>query len=124
VQGNLPVELGVGVANGVIGGLTGLGGIAVTIWSQLRGGSKDAQRAVFQPVNFAAMAVNVVSLSVAGAFDGATVRLYLVGLVPLFAGLWCGLTLYGKLDDAAFRKVILLLLLASGLVLIFPRLPF
>ena len=31
-----------------------------------------------------------------------------------------GLKLYGKLDDAAFRKVILLLLLASGLSLIVP----
>jgi hypothetical protein len=54
----------------------------------------------------------------------STVRLYLLGLGPLFAGLWSGLKLYGKLDDAAFRKVILLLLLASGLVLIVPRLPF
>src|SRR5262245_25524468 len=32
VQGTVPRELGVGVANGLIGGLTGLGGIAVTIW--------------------------------------------------------------------------------------------
>ena len=37
----------------------------------------------------------------------STVRLYLLGLVPLFAGLWGGLKLYGKLDDNAFRKVIL-----------------
>jgi uncharacterized membrane protein YfcA len=68
--------------------------------------------------------LNVISLSVAGAITGATVRLYLLGLVPMFAGLWSGLKLYGKLDDAAFRKVILLLLLASGLVLIVPQLPF
>jgi len=37
------------------------------------------------------------------------------------AGLWSGLKRYGKLDDAAFRKVILLLLLASGIVLLVPR---
>ena len=35
VQGGVPREFGVGVANGLIGGLTGLGGIAVTIWCQL-----------------------------------------------------------------------------------------
>ena len=80
----------------------------------MRIASKDVQRTIFQPVNFAAMTMNVVSLSVAGAITGATVRLYLLGLVPVFAGLWSGLKLYGKLDDAAFRKVILLLLLASG----------
>lgn len=66
------------------------------------------------------MAVNLASLSV-GAITAPTVRLYLVGLVPVFAALWSGLTLYGKLYDAAFRKVILLLLLALGIVLTVPK---
>jgi len=124
VEAGLPADLGVGFANGLLGGLTGLSGVIITVWCQMRIAAKDAQRTIFQPVNFAAMSVNVVSLSVAGAFDGATVKLYLLGMVPLCAGLWSGLKLYGKLDDAAFRKVILLLLLASGLVLIVPRVPF
>jgi hypothetical protein len=34
--------------------------------------------------------------------------------------MWIGLKLYGKLDDAAFRKVILVLLLVSGLTLVVP----
>jgi len=38
----------------------------------------------------------------------------------LIAGIWCGLSLYGKLDDAAFRKTILLLLLIAGASLIVP----
>jgi uncharacterized membrane protein YfcA len=124
VAARLPADLGVGFANGLLGGLTGLSGVIITIWCQMRIADKDAQRTIFQPVNLAAMAMNVASLGVAGAINGATVRLYLLGLVPLFAGLWSGLKLYGKLDDAAFRKVILLLLLASGLVLIVPQLPF
>ena len=40
VPGSVTADFGVGVANGLIGGLTGLGGIAVTIWCQLRGGMK------------------------------------------------------------------------------------
>ncbi len=124
VDAGLPTDLGVGFANGLLGGLTGLSGVIITIWTQMRVARKDAQRTIFQPVNFAAMAMNVASLGVAGAISGATVRLYLLGLLPVFAGLWVGLRLYGKLDDAAFRKVILLLLLASGVVLIVPRLPF
>jgi uncharacterized membrane protein YfcA len=122
IAARLPADLGIGVANGLLGGLTGLSGVIIAVWCQMRFAGKDAQRTIFQPVNFAAMAVNVVSLSVAGAIDGPTVRLYLLGLVPVFAGLWSGLKLYGRLDDAAFRKVILLLLLASGIVLIVPRL--
>ena len=36
----------------------------------------------------------------------------------LLAGLWLGFKCYGKLDDATFRKVVLLLLLCAGLALI------
>lgn len=120
VEGGIPAEFGVGVANGLIGGLTGLGGIAVTIWCQLRGGPKDAQRAIFQPVMFATFAMTAISLAVAGAYTRETMKLYVLALPALIAGIWCGLKLYGKLDDAAFRRVILILLLASGISLVVP----
>jgi uncharacterized membrane protein YfcA len=120
VAGNRAAHLGVGVANGLIGGLTGLGGIAVTIWCQLAGGPKDAQRAVFQPVMFATFAMTAIALAVAGAYTGDALKLYVLALPALVAGIWCGIHLYGKLDDAAFRRVILILLLASGLSLIVP----
>jgi uncharacterized membrane protein YfcA len=38
----------------------------------------------------------------------------------LLLGLWVGVKLYGKLDDAAFRKAILILLLISGFSLVIP----
>jgi uncharacterized membrane protein YfcA len=120
VEGGIPAELGVGVANGLIGGLTGLGGIAVTIWCQLRGGPKDAQRAIFQPVMFATFAMTAVSLAVAGAYTREAMKLYALALPALVVGIWCGLKLYGKLDDTAFRCVILILLLASGISLVVP----
>src|SRR5688572_29696424 len=34
VQAGLPADLGVGFANGFLGGLTGLGGIIITVWCQ------------------------------------------------------------------------------------------
>ena len=120
VHGGVTADLGVGVANGLIGGLTGLGGIAVTIWCQLRGGPKDSQRAIFQPVMFATFVMSAISLAVAGAFSVETLKLYVLALPALILGIWCGLRLYGKLNDAAFRKMILLLLLFSGVALIAP----
>jgi uncharacterized membrane protein YfcA len=87
----------------------------------LRGVAKDAQRSIFQPVTLAAIVLSLVSLSFAGAITVETVKLYLLGLPFLLAGLWSGFKLYGRLDDAAFRKVILLLLLVSGLALIVPK---
>jgi uncharacterized protein len=114
----------VGFLNGWLGALTGLIGITVTIWCQLRGLTRDAQRTVFQPVAFAAAVLSLVSLGLAGTITVPTVELYLLGAPLLFAGLWSGFRLYGKLDEVGFRKVILLLVLASGVVLIVPRLPF
>ena len=120
VTDHASADAGVGFLNGMLAGLTGLPGFIITIWCQLRGWPKDSQRAVFQPVMLAAILMNVISLGIAGAITAATLQLYLLGLPAMLAGLWVGFKLYGKLDDASFRKVILILLLISGLGLILP----
>ena len=120
IKSNPALDTGIGVMNGLLGGLTGLGGVISTIWVQLGGGTKDAQRAIFQPVMFSTFVMSAVALGVAGAYTVATVKLYLLALPVLSAGVWCGVHLYGRLDDLAFRRVILILLLASGLSLIGP----
>jgi len=121
VPDKVSADAGIGFANGVLAGLTGLPGFMITIWCQMRGWSKDVQRAVFQPVMLAAIVVNVIALGIAGAITAQILQLYLLGLPAMLAGLWVGFKLYGKLDDAAFRKVILVLLLISGLALIPPH---
>jgi hypothetical protein len=121
VPDRVSADAGIGFVNGMLAGLTGLPGFIITIWCQLRGWTKDVQRAVFQPVMLAAITVNVISLGIAGAITAHILQLYLLGLPAMVAGLWVGFKLYGKLDDAAFRKVILVLLLISGLALIPPH---
>ena len=76
---------------------------------------------MFQPVLLAAIVANVVSLAAARAITADILRLYLIGLPAMLAGLWVGFRLYGKLNDAVFRKIILVLLLIAGLGLILPR---
>jgi uncharacterized protein len=114
-------DAGIGFVNGMVAGLTGLPGFVITIWCQLRGWTKDLQRAVFQPVMLATIMANVISLGVAGAITPHVLLLYVTGLPAIGAGLWAGFRLYGTLDDAAFRKLILVLLLISGLGLIAAR---
>jgi uncharacterized membrane protein YfcA len=121
VSASVSADAGVGFLNGVLAGLTGLPGFVITVWCQFRGWKKDFQRAVFQPVMLAAIVVNVISLGIAGAITADILRLYLIGLPAMVAGLLAGFKLYGKLDDVAFRKVILVLLLIAGLGLIVPR---
>jgi uncharacterized protein len=120
VQSAVSADVSIGFLNGLLGGMTGLTGIIVTVWTQLRGWPKDKQRTVFQPVNLAAVAMSAVSLSIAGAVTFETIKLYMIGLPVMMAGMWTGLKLYGRLDDAAFHKLLLWLLLVSGLALVAP----
>jgi uncharacterized protein len=116
---SLPADLGVGFFNGVLGGATGLAGIIVVIWSQLRGWQKDQQRAVFQPVGVATFAMSAAWLGGQGSISRDVLRLFVVALPVLLAGTWLGLKFYGKLNEVQFRKLVLVLLLASGAVLLF-----
>src|SRR5664280_1416993 len=98
MDAGVAADVGIGVINGVLGGMTGLAGPFITIWCQLRGWSKDEQRAIFQPVILAAFVLTAMSLSVAGAINAELIKLYVYGLPFLAAGVWSGLKLYGHLD--------------------------
>jgi uncharacterized protein len=117
--GGAAADASVGFLNGVLGGMTGLAGILVTIWCGLRGWPKDQQRTIFQPVAVAIFLMSALWLGAKGAITLDTIKLFAVGLPVLIAGTWLGLKLYGRLDEASFRKVVLVLLLASGVALLF-----
>lgn len=112
--GGRAADLLIGVVNGVVGGLTGLAAIIATVWCGARGWPKDEQRAVFQPVGVAVFLLTLVSLGSAGLVGTETLRRFAIGLPAVVAGTWLGLRLYGRLDEARFRRVVLVLLLVSG----------
>src|SRR5216684_3775769 len=112
-------DAGIGFLNGVLGGITGLAGILVTIWCGLRGWPKDVQRTVFQPVAVATFLMSALWIGAKGAITADTAKLFVIGLPALLAGTWLGLKLYGRIDEATFRKIVLALLFISGVVLMF-----
>jgi uncharacterized membrane protein YfcA len=120
MHASFPVETIVGFFNGILGGLTGLSGPIITMWCTLRGWPKDMQRSIYQPVIFSAFGLTMVSFAVSGKITLELAKIYLYGVIPLAVGVWLGLRLYGHLNEATFRKVILVLLLFSGLALIVP----
>jgi uncharacterized protein len=67
------------------------------------------------------MIMTAISLTLAGAVTAQVAKLFLYGLPAVFAGMWVGLKLYGHLDEAQFRKIVLVLLFISGSVLIVPQ---
>jgi len=110
-------DAAVGFLNGVLGGATGLGGILPTVWTGLRGWPRDEQRAVFQPTAVATFLMTIAAFGGVGIITLDTARLFVIGLPALVIGSWLGWMLYGKLDEGAFRKVVLVLLLVSGVSL-------
>jgi len=118
-KGGAVADAGVGFMNGVLGGMTGLAGILVTIWSGLRGWPKDVQRAVFQPVAVTIFLMSGLWLGAKGTVTNDTIKFFVMGLPCVFGGTWLGLKLFGRIDEATFRKIVLALLFISGSVLIF-----
>src|SRR5262245_55586459 len=92
-------DAAVGFFNGMLGGLTGLAGIIVTIWCNLRGLPKEVQRATFQPVAVVVFVMAALWLGVKGSLTIETAKLFLLGLPFLFAGTWLGLKLFGRIDE-------------------------
>jgi uncharacterized membrane protein YfcA len=108
----------VGFFSGMLGAMAGFPGILIVIWCGLRGWPRDVQRGVFQPASVALLIMSAVALGVTGSIARNTVVLFLIGLPALFLGTWVGFRLYGRLDEQGFRRIVLWLLLAAGLLLI------
>jgi uncharacterized membrane protein YfcA len=111
-------DAAIGVGGGVLGGFAAVPAPLITVWSGLRGWRKDEQRAVYQPIN-----QSIVLLAFAGYASRGMVTAEL-GLVALYcvpavlAGMALGMIGYSRLGEAQFQKAVLLLLLASGCMLI------
>jgi uncharacterized membrane protein YfcA len=70
------------------------------------------------PVASLIFAMTLAWLGSTGMVKIDTVRLFLWGLPALALGTWIGFELYGKINEATFRTVVLVLLLISGLALL------
>jgi uncharacterized membrane protein YfcA len=119
VRAGRAADAGVGFVSGILGAMTGFAGILIVVWSGLRGWTRDVQRGVFAPASVALLAMCALAIGLSGPIARETVQLFLLGLPVLIAGNWTGLRLYGRLDEASFRRIVLILLLASGVPLIF-----
>ena len=109
-------DAAVGLLGGLVGGVTAMPGAVPTIWYDLRGVAKEQQRGLVQPY---ITAMQVAALAILGAQHGmpqALIRDLLFSLAPLAAGTLAGLALFGRVSDGPFRRVLLGVLLVSGLI--------
>lgn len=111
-------DAGVGLAGGVMGGLAGLTGPAPVLWTMLRGWDRDSARSAFQTFNLVIQAAAMAAYLAAGAVGPEAGALFLVVAAGMLGPTVLGTWLYGRVDEARFRRVVLWLLACSGAALI------
>ena len=108
----------VGFGGGLVGGLTAMPGALPTIWCDLRGVQKEEQRALVQPF-IAMMQTFALAMMVIRQDLSSKVVLDLVLSLPaLLAGSALGIFAFRRVNDVVFRRVILSVLLVSGVLLL------
>jgi hypothetical protein len=107
----------IGFGGGLIGGLTAMPGALPTIWCDMHGFSKNQQRGLVQPF-IAAMQICALALMLLSHNISSHVLVDLAISVPALAvGTALGIVLFNRVDQLAFRRIVLIILLFSGLSL-------
>ena len=114
---------GIGVIGGFMGGLGGLNGPAPTLWCALRGWSRDEQRAVFQTFSLCMQALALTMYAASGLIDRQTLLLFAIEAPAMVLPTLLGIRLYARFSDVGFRRLILVLLSLSGVVLLLASVP-
>ena len=122
-RGGRLADAAVGLAGGVMGGLGGFTGALPTLWCTLRGLEKDAQRAIVQNFNLAMLLVTMGSYLATGIVTRAMLPMFAVVAAAMLVPTLLGARLYIGISEAAFRKIVLGLLTASGVAMLVASVP-
>src|SRR6266436_1075340 len=108
----------VGFAGGFVGGLTAMPGALPTIWCDLRGLPKDQQRGLVQPFIAAMQLLALLLMISRRTIPTGMLEDFVISLPALLAGTVAGIAMFGRVNESAFRRVVLAVLLVAGLVLL------
>jgi uncharacterized protein len=108
----------IGLLGGVLGGLAGISGAPPVIWTDIRGWTKDQRRGVLQMFNTAILSFALVLHAVAGMVTRQVIVAAIVALPGTIAGVSIGAFAYRRLADHSYQRIIMVLLMISGVLLI------
>ncbi len=121
--GGRPADAVAGFVGGVLGGIGGVSGAIPTLWCTLRGMPKDQQRAVIQNFNLGMLGVTLALYVGTGVITAATLPMLAIVLPAMLIPTLLGAKLYIGISEAAFRRIVLGLLTASGVAMLASALP-
>jgi uncharacterized membrane protein YfcA len=107
-----------GFGGGILGGFASIPAPFSTVWCGLRGWTKDEQRAVFQPFNQTIILIAFAGYATQGLVTKELGVLALYCVPASLAGLGLGMVGYKRLNEAQFQRAVMLLLFASGVMLV------
>jgi uncharacterized membrane protein YfcA len=116
--GGKGAEAVIGFGGGVLGGMAGLSGAMLTVWAALKGWPKEQRRVFFQAFNMLILSAMLLTSFMRGLVGVQLLLALAVGLPGTLAGAWLGIRVYRRLDDYRFDRIVLFLLLLSGLSLV------
>ena len=106
-----------GFVGGVMGGLSGASGPNPTLWTTLRGLAKETQRGVLQAFNISMHTATLTGYSLTGTIDEATLVMFVLIAPALAIPAVIGVQIFRRMPTPAFRRLVLIFLFMSGLVL-------
>ena len=113
------LDAGVGLVGGALGGLGGMSGSVPAIWTQMRGWSRDLRRATMQVYNIAMHVLTLTVYAETGGLRALDWRLFALAAPAMLIPAYFGARLYHRISERLFQRVILVLLLFSGLALLY-----
>jgi uncharacterized membrane protein YfcA len=118
IGGGRGIDIGIGFASGILGGIGGFVGALPAMWADMQGMDKRAARALMQPFIVAMQAIASIGLAIGGFFTRDALVLTATAVPAMLAGSFLGLRAYRALPAQGFRLALLLLLLVSGVSLV------
>lgn len=112
-----------GLVGGVLGGIGGFTGAIPILWCTLRRMDKDSQRGIIQNFNLATLAATMAAYVATGTVTADMLPLFAVVAPAMLIPTLLGARLYHRVSEAAFRRIVLSLLAASGVALLASALP-
>jgi uncharacterized protein len=108
----------VGFGSGVASGLTGLVGVLIVVWTDIRGWTKQQRRGIVQAFNIIILTFTIAAHAVSGLLTRQVALATLVALPMTIGGAQLGALVYRRLGDRGYQRAVMLLLIVSGATLI------
>ena len=111
------IDATIGFLGGILGGLVALSGALPTMWCSMRSWNKAEIRAVLQPFNVCVLALSAGLLALRGAYTPETLYFLLICLPTALLSAQFGIIVFQRVADIMFRRLLIALCFASGLIL-------